>query len=143
MKTSRAGKLIGLVLGLIVLVSVPGVALADDPIPTEIDITVAPSTLNLSYQGPCVTVHTNLAYTTELEANYVWTLQGVESYAVFPDDCGDLVAKFDVDDIATDLGRLTEPTAVTMTLTGVGNEVSYAGSDEVRVIDVTGPKNGK
>jgi len=138
-KTSRAGKLIGLVLGLIVLVSVPGVALADDAVVSPIDITVAPSTLNLSHEGDTVTVHTNLAYTTALKTDFKWSLNGAPSYSVFSDDCGDLVAKFDVDDLTVITGR-----EVTMTLTGqTDNSVVYEGSDEIRVINVTGPKKGK
>ena len=142
MKTSRAGRLIGLVAALIVLVSVPGVALADDAVVSPIDITVAPSTLNLSYQGPCVTVHTNLDYTSALNTEFKWSLNDAAAYSVFPDDCGDLVAKFHVEDIAAALEDKAGP-HVTMTLTGVGETMTYAGSDDIRVINVTGPKKGK
>ncbi|MBN1856482.1 MAG: hypothetical protein JW846_05945 [Dehalococcoidia bacterium] len=143
MKTSRSRRLAGLVLGLIVLISVPGVALADDTVVSPIDITVAPSTLNLSYQGPCVTVHTNLTYTSALETDFAWSLNGAPSYSVFPDDCGDLVAKFHVEDIAAVFGDISGPTDVTLTLTGAGEAMTYAGSDDIRIINVTGPKNGR
>ena len=136
MKTSRTGRLIGLVPGLIVLMSVPGVALAADE--TPIDITVAPSTLNLSYQGPCVTVHTNLAYTDEVEDNFDWCLNGVDATCIYSDSRGYLVAKFDVATIAA----VVAPGDVTMTLTGENGIIAYEGRDEVRVIDVEAAKNG-
>ncbi len=137
MKTSRAGRLIGLVAALMVLVSIPGVALAEDG--TEaIDITVAPATLNLSYQGDWVTVHTSLAYTVELEDDFAWCLNGVDATSIYSDSRGYLVAKFDVAAIAA----VVAPGDVTMTLTGENGIVAFVGSDMVRVIDVEAAKNG-
>ena len=137
MKTSRAGKLIGLVLGLIVLVSVPGVAFAEDEA-QSIDITVAPATLNLSYQGDWVTVHTDQTHTAELEDNFDWCLNGVDATSIYSDSRGYLVAKFEVSAIAA----VVAPGDVTMTLTGENEIVAYEGSDVVRVIDVEAAKNG-
>jgi len=135
MKTSRAGRLIGLVVALVVLVSIPGVALADGEA-EEIDITVAPATLNLSYQGDWVTVHTSLAYTDGCDL--AWCLEDVEATSTFSDSRGYLVAKFDVDAIAD----VVEPGDVEMTLTGENGTVAYVGSDVVRVISVAAAKNG-
>ncbi len=137
MKISRAGRLIGLVAALMVLVSIPGVVLAEDGA-EAIDITVAPATLNLSYQGDWVTVHTDLAYRDELEDDFTWCLNGVAATYIYADSCGDLVAKFDVGAIAD----VVEPGDVEMTLTGENGTVAYVGSDVVRVISVTAAKNG-
>ncbi len=136
MKSRRTIAVLGVVAAALTSLVAPGVLLADKP--TEMDIQIAPSTLNLSYEGNCVTVHTDLTYTAALEADFVWSLNGAPSYAVFPDDCGDLVAKFHVEDIAAVVGEVAGPTTVTMTLTGDEKEgdVAYEGSDEVRVIDI-------
>ena len=128
-----------MVAALIVLVSIPGVALADGEA-EEIDITVAPSTLNLSYQGDWVTVHTDLAYTDGCDL--AWFLNTVTATFIYSDSRGDLVAKFEVGAIATTIGDVTEPTTVTMTLRGENEGVVYEGSDVVRVIDVEAAKNG-
>ena len=135
LKTSRAGRLIGLVATLIVLVSVPGVALADDAVVSPIDITVAPSTLNLSHAGDCVTVHADLAFT--VAEDFDWYLNDVPANFIFADDCDDLVARFDVDALSI----TTEP-SFTMTFTGKDalGAVCYEGSDDVRVIDVKAAK---
>ena len=146
MRSRRTIAVLGVVAAALASLAAPGVLFADEGTTIELEIQIAPSTLNLSYEGKCVTVHTNLTYTSELEDDFDWCLEGVAAYAVFPDDCGDLVAKFHVDEIAIaiedDIGDVTGPTTVTMTLTGDEKEgdVAYEGSDEVRVIDVTAKK---
>ena len=102
---------------------------------TEVEIDVAPGTLNLSYNGQWVTVHTDLAYSLDTAA-LSWCLNGVEAYDVFADDCGNLVAKFDVQ-------GFTVPNVISlgeqlMTLEGgdSGGTLFYSGSTTIRVIDV-------
>ena len=119
---------IALIAATAIAVLVPMTALAEEA--ETIDIVVAPSTINLNYQGPCITVHTNLAYVE----GYAWYLQGVLAYDVFADDCGDLVAKFDSAAVIAKLTASDEP--VTLTLKGEsGGILIYQGSDDVRVIN--------
>ena len=126
---------IALIAAMAIAVLVPMTALAEEA--ETIDIVVAPSTINLNYQGPCITVHTNLHYTAELEANYGWYLEelveDVEAYDVFADDCENLVAKFNSADVTS---QLDPSESLTLTLEGRNRDgvVAYQGSDEVRVI---------
>ncbi|MFC2009087.1 hypothetical protein ACFLUT_03435 [Chloroflexota bacterium] len=129
MKIPKRRLTIALIAAMAIAVLVPMTALAEEA--ETIDIVVAPSTINLNYQGPCVTVHTDLAFSES--GGYVWYLDGVEAYDTFADDCGDLVAKFDSDAVMAVLEASDEP--VTLTLTGQdGDVVIYQGTDDVRVI---------
>ena len=139
MRNRRTIAVLGVVAAALASLVAPGVLFADGP--TEMDIQIAPSTLNVGYEGNCVTVHTDLTYTAALQADFEWRLEGVLAYSVFPDDCGNLVAKFHVGEIATaiadDIGDVTRSTTITMTLTGEQADiVAYEGSDDVRVIDM-------
>ena len=102
---------------------------------TEVEIDVAPGTLNLSYNGQWVTVHTDLTYT--LGEGLDWYLNDVlaEDEDVFSDDCGNLVAKFDVQAFTVpDVVKLGNQQ---MVLEGRdGETVVYSGSSTIRVINV-------
>ena len=129
MRIRRTIAVLGVVAAALASLVAPGVLFADDA-PTVIDIQIAPSTLNLSYEGECVTVHADIPFAQVSSLN--WCLNGVPAYLIKADACGDLVAKFDVDAIAAGL----EPSNVVMTRTGEeGTSNAYIGTDEVRVID--------
>ena len=64
----------------------------------EPSISVSPSTLVLKAPVKCVSVHSNLPYSLVVPASI--TLEGVSPYLVKADDLGDMVAKFDVKEIA-------------------------------------------
>ena len=131
MRIRRTIAVLGVVAAALASLVAPGVLFADDA-PTVIDIQIAPSTINLGYEGKSVTVHADLAYA--VASKFDWELNGVASYFTFADDCGDLVAKFHVGEIA----KVVELGDVTMTLTGEdGSVVIYEGTDDVRVIDQT------
>ena len=129
MRVPKRRLTIALIAAMAIAVLVPMTALAEEGAET-IDIVVAPSTINLNYQGPCITVHTDLSYVD----GYDWYMESVLAYDVFQDDCGDLVAKFDSAAVMAVLEASDEP--VSLTLTGQdGDMVLYQGTDDVRVID--------
>ena len=124
---------IALIAAMAIAVLVPMAALADEA--ETIDVVVAPSTINLNYQGPCVTVHTSLLFIPDFADGeiYSWYLEGVEAYSVFADDCGDMVAKFDSADVMAALTASDEP--VMLTLAGESGDILvYQGTDDIRVI---------
>lgn len=96
----------------------------------DIGIAVSPQTLILGMdQGGAVTVHTNIAYssvdTSSLELN------GIPASAAFPDDCGDLVAKFN----EAAVKAIVDAPSAELTLTGLTKDGEpFAGSDTVNVI---------
>ncbi len=64
-----------------------------------------------------------------------FTLDGIEAKATFADNRGDLVAKFVVGDVRA----IVKPGTAELTLYGTTKDgVSFFGTDEVRVIDVSG-----
>jgi len=97
----------------------------------EIAIQVSPSTINLAYQGTRVTVHADIPYGAVLPDSVV-TLNGIAATSTFADDCGDLVAKFDVDAVK----RIIAPPSADLTLEGIDRTGErFSGTDTVRVID--------
>jgi hypothetical protein len=88
----------------ILAVIVTGVSMANKPnVGDGINITVSPSTLMLSRDIPCVTIHSNIPGVVAEED--LW-LYGVTEYPIQPyltktDDMGHLVAKFTGPDIMT------------------------------------------
>ena len=119
----------------ILAVIVTGISMANKPNEgEEISITVSPSTLMLSRDIPCVTIHSNIPYGLLVEAT-LW-LSGPVGDPIPPccptkaDLCGDLVVKFDGDLIRT----IVKQGKVELTLTGVtvdGDALS--ASDTIRV----------
>lgn len=105
----------------------------------QIGIQVSPSTINLAYQGTVVTVHADIPYRGVITASL--RLNGVEVWYTKADARGDLVAKFDVDSVK----NIVAPPSATLTLVGVvetieGDQVSFSGTDTVRVIDESGKR---
>ena len=95
-------------------------------------ITISPKMLVLSHDSCGVTVHTNIAI--GLVARDSLLLEGIAPYLTKADSRGELVAKFDADDVK-DLD-IVQPGQVTLTLKGrlVDDSGSpFAASDTIRV----------
>jgi hypothetical protein len=103
---------------------------ATDP-SLSIPIKCSPATVILDAirSGDCLTVHADIKF-RDVDTTRPVTLNGVEAYATFADNHGDLVAKF----TRTDLADLLAPPTTSLTLVGstVGG-VAFAGTDSVRV----------
>ncbi|NOR47200.1 MAG: hypothetical protein GQ533_04030, partial [Methanosarcinaceae archaeon] len=108
-----------------------GIAFAETEQETiDIDIKIAPATLNLEFKGPWITIHTDIPY-NEVNSDTI-ELNGIPVFSTFADDRGNLVAKFK----SADVKAIVVPSEATLTLTGetdVGG--SFEGSDTIRVID--------
>jgi len=107
----------------------------------EIPIQVSPNTINLDQKGVWVTVHADIAYADVVEAQAVLDLDGVSVCYIKSDAQGNLVAKFNVDDVKN---IVTVPSA-RLTLTGEvetasGAVVLFSGTDTVRVVDNDGKR---
>lgn len=100
-------------------------------------VNISPKTLNLvQFGGGEITVHVAMDYdedaTVELASSESSRIRAV---VIFPDDRGDLVAKFSLKDVAS----IVEEGEVTLTLYVDGKKI---GSDTIQVI-FGGIKNGK
>ena len=126
----------------ILAVIITGISMANKPNEGDgINITVSPSTLVLSRDICCVTVHSNISLIlmTEDELDSLSAslrLSGPEDdpitpYLIKADDCGDLVAKFDGTDVKTIVG--VEPGEVELTLRFTISGESFSASDTIRV----------
>ncbi len=103
----------------------------------EIEIDISPSTLNLAYQGQVVTVHTNIDYSDVIGASVM--LDEIEISWWKSDDCGDFVAKFNVDDVKEYL-RGKEGN-VTLTLSGTTKDgEAFSGADSIRIVNISAKK---
>ena len=101
---------------------------ADSDVPVA--IVVSPNVLNLDSQGTWVTVHTDIPY-ADVDRTVIVTLNGVEVKVVKSDACGDLVAKFCIDDII----GIVQPGTATLTLFGTTVwGIPFSGSDTIKVI---------
>jgi hypothetical protein len=114
-----------------------------------IAIAIAPQTVNLQFQGEWVTVHADIPFDAVVPGSVAFVLDDIDYVSADvekADDCGDLVAKFDMDKkdgIGDYLKTFLEEGSATLTLSGdttAGS--SFSGSDTVRVID-QGGKRGK
>jgi len=93
-----------------------------------IDIQVSPATIVISSLGECLTIHTDIAL-SKVDRSSV-TLNGLYPYAVFADARGQLVAKFDLDQVKA----IVAPPSATMTLTGTTTDgTPLTGTDTVPV----------
>ncbi len=103
----------------------------DDPASDDFVI-ISPSTLVLESQGWGLTVHVAIPY-SQVVASTV-NLDGIEPVSTFADDCGNLVCKFEREDIFEFVGLVNEPTEVPLTVHGdlvAGG--SFSGSDTITV----------
>ena len=115
-------------------------------VPTEcygfnIDIEVAPNTLNLGSQGTVVTVHTNIAYGSVVDdtVDVDVELNGIEIWWWKADNQGNFVAKFVMSEVKAlaDNGDLTVPGENKLTLVGYTTEgAEFTGSETITVINV-------
>lgn len=95
----------------------------------EISIAVSPNVFNLDSQGTWVTVHADIPYSSVSGASV--TLNGIPVEATFADDCGDLVAKFDLNTVKAILSL----GAFELRLTGLTKDGgTFSGTDTVVVI---------
>lgn len=122
-KLGLAACVLGLVLAVMATQGASGV---DD---LSVSIQVSPHVLVLASKGVWVTVHTSIPYgsvnTDTVELN------GVSAKQCFPDDCGDLVAKFDLD-VMKDI---VSPPEATLVLTGLTtDDLPFSGSETVKVV---------
>lgn len=111
-----------------------GIVLAQE----EIKIEVAPATLNLNegvQNCDYVTVHADIPY-AEVDCDTLELMNsteyGVASTYCFPDNCGNLVVKFDRVDVA----GLVESNDKTLTLVLTGETTDgeeFTGTDTIRV----------
>jgi hypothetical protein len=100
-----------------------------------VGIVISPSTLNVASQGTWVTVHADIAYS--LVAGATVTLNGIGVQATFADNCGDLVAKFAIDDIK----GIVQPGSAVLTLSGFTRDgTPFSGTDMVRVVNIKANK---
>ena len=108
--------------------------LEDAPEVIEIDIQVSPQTILLDWRAKGdvkVTIHADVSFHLFSGPAQV-ELDGVSAYAIKADNRGDMVAKFDFDEIASRV----EPGTATLTLEAIDDGgTAYFGSDEVRVVE--------
>jgi len=103
----------------------------------DIDIDVAPNTLNIQSQGQVVTVHTNIVYNSVVGATV--ELSGIAISWWKADNQGNFVAKFVMSEVKAlaDSGDLDVPGENELTLVGYTTEgVEFTGLQEITVIDV-------
>ncbi len=100
-----------------------------------IDIDIAPSTLNLAYQGEVVTIHTDIAYGIVVGASV--TLNDIPIAWWKSDDRGNFVAKFNSADVKDAVVKGENVLKLSGT-TVYGD--SFSGTGVIRVISVTGKK---
>ena len=119
---------IGLVLLAVAAVFAATFTARADTEPMDVEIVISPSNVYLESQGVWVTVHAGTAYSSV--AGLGVTLDGVPVVFTKADNRGELVAKFNLDDVKAKL----EPGNVTLVLSGITcDEVPFAGSDEITV----------
>ncbi|HUU46399.1 MAG TPA: hypothetical protein VM118_11775 [Acidobacteriota bacterium] len=117
-------------------------AAAQDVIPIQ----VSPSAIILSsaHSGP-VTVHADISYSAVASGTVLLYCDRdpnpIKPYITFPDDRGQLVAKFRLGDVIGILGTISGRVNVTFTLTGDTNAGgSFTGSDDAMVRQNPAPK---
>jgi hypothetical protein len=103
----------------------------------EIDIDVAPATLNIQSQGQVVTVHTSIAYWAVDHDNVYLNDILISSWKA--DNQGNFVAKFLMTEVKAlaDSGDLEVPGENVLSLLGYTTDgAEFTGSEVITVIDV-------
>ncbi|MFH1001002.1 MAG: hypothetical protein V1783_09195 [Bacteroidota bacterium] len=99
-----------------------------------IDIQASPNVLNLQNKATVVTIHANIDF--ELVIGSSVTLNGLVIKSWKADDCGDFVAKFNMDDVKGLEGLLIGDYN-TLTLTGLtAKGETFTGSTQIMVINI-------
>jgi len=126
---------------------------ADEP--TIIEIQCAPAVVNLNSKagGNWMTVHTDLPFPGEGFSVEAMLNEELPAKVIKSDDCGDLVAKFELSALKAGLADLPQGTVavelkltVTVTDEATGETEIYEGFDTVRVIQppkITPGKNAR
>ena len=92
------------------------------------DIMISPKTIVLSSPCDTITVHSNIPF-DDVDGSVA--INGVDARATFPDDCGDLVAKIDIEALAE---FLTPGPDVTLTLSGLLDDgIAFAVDETITV----------
>jgi len=101
---------------------------SNDPI----GVAVSPQMLILGFdQGGAVTVHTDDFPLSDVDEGKPITLNGVTAEAVWADDCGDMVARFNEEDIEATV----QPGEAELLLEGTLKDgESFSGTDTVKVM---------
>ena len=97
----------------------------------ELNIVVAPSTLNLASNGGCVTIHAEIGYGAAQSVELFVNGQNADVLFTFPDSRGELVVRCGIETIKQ-MVSVGEATFVLTVHTANG---TYTGSDTIRVID--------
>jgi hypothetical protein len=106
----------------------------------EIDIEIAPNTLNIESENHAVTVHTDIAY-GDVSVSSVF-LNGVAINSWKADNQGNFVAKFLTDDVKLIPG-LVIGGYNTLTLVGTTTDgEAFAGEKDIKVIEII-PRGGR
>jgi hypothetical protein len=121
----------------ILAVIITGISMANKPNEGDgINITVSPSTLMLSRDIPCVTIHSNIPGVVEKEVLWLYGVADdpIQPYLTKTDARGHLVAKFSGIDIRT----IVAPGKVELTLIededlGDNIDPAFSASDTIRV----------
>jgi hypothetical protein len=121
----------------ILAVIITGISMANKPNEGDgINITVSPSTLMLSRDIPCVTIHSNIPGVVEKEVLWLYGVADdpIQPYLTKTDAMGHLVAKFSGIDIRT----IVAPGKVELTLIEDEDleddiEPVFSASDTIRV----------
>ena len=100
-----------------------------------VEIQVSPNVLNLANNGQVVTVHTDIPYSLVVGASVYLNDVPIDWWK--SDDCGNFVAKFEINAIKD----IVEVGPATLTLTGdtITGE-TFCGVDEIEVIDKSSNK---
>lgn len=138
---SRKLRVTGLALFSCIVLSI---AFFQSPAPSqgfEIDIEIAPNTLNIQSSGQVVTVHTSLAYSSVDEVTV--TLNDIPISWSKEDDQGLFVAKFDMSEVKALVETLgtTVPGEYVLTLAGTTTDeppAEFTGTQTITIIDIGG-----
>ena len=104
---------------------------ADSTLAIMVKCSPAVVIMDAAASGDCLTVHTDLRFST-VDTSKPVELNGLKAYALFSDNRGNLVAKFNL----TALRLLLAPPTTKLTMTGCTKTgVAFAGSDVVRVVE--------
>jgi hypothetical protein len=99
-----------------------------------IDIQVSPNVLNLQNKATVVTIHTNIDF--ELVIGSSVTLNGLVIKSWKADDCGDFVAKFNMEDVKGLEGLLIgDYNTLTLTCLTTKGE-TFIGCTQIMVINI-------
>lgn len=98
-----------------------------------IEIQVSPNVLNLNNNGTVVTIHTDIAFLYVLGSTV--TLNGIEIQSWKADDCGDFVAKFNMDEVKNLELKIDEYNTMTLTGSKIDNS-TFIGSTEIMVKNI-------